>query len=735
MKRSISITLLLTVLTLAAAAAPAAQKMILEFVDGSDLTVTASDKSVMKLGAGIFEGDEIPVGSTIQTGPSTTAELRMRPNGTIVKLAKSTTFSIASIASTAKEKSAFALVRGKVRAVAAKKANYQIASSTSVCAVRGTDFAFSVEEGAKALLMVADGLVQFDKLDAAGAVVGSVPVAAGQFADAFSDVFQAAAYDAAQFAEQFGDVDFQKLLVSDVPDEAIYEEGAPAAAAPEPQEDMTVAEAAKALEPDKQAVESGLVKWLKENLGFELGAVTMPDGLTYSKAVIQPNLKFGKVKLGLYLPVIYSANLFDPNDWYRPLGNYEWSFGTDYFAEGDYAGGALDMAKDIALKVKYFEYGVQLEDPFFLKVGNVDDFTLGHGLVMRNYANDTEFPAVRRLGFELGVDSGATGFEIVANDLTDPEIFGGRFFFRPGGKEGKLAFGLSAVADIDPASMADPALGIGDIAMFAGGVDIDLPIIQSEVMGLRAFADAAVALPWVLEPYTYMYEGVTPHSISAGLKTDFVYSDGKVRNWGAAAGIMGNALFLDWRLEYRYFTGLFRPSFYDATYDRMRGSYAADYSDFMSGEKAYDDAPNVMGVYGEGGFSILNDKLSFGFGYFWPWSFDATSLNELIQSSDEFHAKLTVKKGLVPIWDISGSIMYDKRGLMQSIADGDFKLLDENTSFGGELVMPVPKTPTLDLAIVFQTVPYRDAAGIVQYDADNNVVLKPSITLETRFHF
>jgi len=728
MKRIAFGLIALLLLAPAVFAAPAAQKLILEFADGPDLTVVAADKSVMKLGVGIMEGDEVPVGSTIQTGPTTTAELAIKPNGTIVKLAKSTSFKVASLATTAKDKNAFALVAGKVRAVAAKGSNYEIASKTSVCAVRGTDFAFSFEEGAKALLMVADGLVQFDKLDDAGKVVGSVPVAAGQFADAFASVFAAAAYDANQFADQFGDVDFKKLNAADVPKSA----KAGDEPAPQPQSDMTAAEAAKALEPDQAAVESGFVKWLKENLGFEIGAVTMPDGLTYSKAVIQPNLKLGKTKLGLYLPVIYSANLFDPDDWYRPLGNYEWSFGADYFAEGDYAGGALDLARDLALKVKYFEYGTQLEDPFFLKVGNLNDLTLGHGLVMRNYANDTEFPSVRRLGFELGVDSGATGFELVANDLTDPEIFGGRFFFRPGGKESKLAIGASAVVDIDPASMTDPYYSIDNLMLIAGGLDLDMPIIQSEAFGLRAFADGAAAVPYVTEDSVYFGQPV-----SSGLKTEFIYSDGMLKNWGAAAGVMGNALFLDWRLEYRYFTGIFRPSFFDSTYDRMRGEYAAEYAYYMAAPATeYDDTPTIMGIYGEGGFKILNDKLNFGFGYFWPWSFDATSLQEqIVQSSDEFHAKLTVKKGLIPIWDISGSIFYDKRGLMQSIADGDFKLLDENTSFGGELVMPVPKTPTLDLAIIFQTVPYRDDDGNVVYDSGHNMEMKPSITIETRFHF
>ena len=214
------------------ASVAAGQKLVLEFVDGPDLSLTAADKSVKKLNVGIFEGDNIPVGTTIVTGPGTSAELKLRPNGTIIKLAKSTSFTVAGLASNAQEKNAFALVAGKIRAVAAKGAQYQVSSQTAVCAVRGTDFSFAVEEGAKAVLMVAKGLVQFDKTDVSGASLGSIPVAAGEAADAFAEAFASFKYTAEQFAEQFDDVNFQKLLESDVPDKAGESTAAPTEVTP-----------------------------------------------------------------------------------------------------------------------------------------------------------------------------------------------------------------------------------------------------------------------------------------------------------------------------------------------------------------------------------------------------------------------------------------------------------------------------------------------------------------------
>jgi hypothetical protein len=375
-------------------------------------------------------------------------------------------------------------------------------------------------------------------------------------------------------------------------------------------------------------------------------------------------------------------------------------------------------------------------------VGNLEDMTLGHGLIMRNYANDTDFPAVRRLGFETGLDTRGGGFELVANDLTDPnnEIFGGRLFVRP--IPGfKLALGVSAVVDWAPASVSPGLLsyGIGNsddaLKLIDTGLDLDLPIIQSSVFGLRLFADGATIIPYTTETF-----GTGPTALAPGLQYQLFYDQttGTFNNWGAAGGLIGNILFLDWRLEYRYFTGSFIPTLFDGTYDRMRGQYAVQYDKLLNGISS--SQPDIMGIYGEGGFKLFNKKLGFDFGYFWPMSLDANASTQLLQSSDDLHVKLVIKKGLIPIFDVAGAIFYEKRGLAYSIANNSFSLLDGNSVFGGELDIPVPKTPNLDLAIIFQTEPVLDSSGNFVYANPANATagipeLKPSISIETRFHF
>jgi hypothetical protein len=760
--RSIILAALLAILA-TAAFGQAAQSMILEFVDGTDLTVIYPDSTAYTLRSGaVQEGDSIPVGSSVRTGPSTSAELRLSPNGTIVKLARSTNFRIDGLATPQNNQNGFTLVAGKVRAVAAKGSTYNVHTSSTVAGVRGTDFTMAFEEGSKARLMVAKGAVEFGRLGAGGVIAERIMVGAGQFADLFAG-FVPMAFSPEQFAQEFEDVNIapEKLpletadTLTEAPmDDTEAEDGelaegkddtagiADATVQDDPKDATQVAEDRKAPAP-----ESPIVTWLREILGMELGSITIGEE-TYAKAVIQPTFTLGKLRMGLYLPIIYQKNLFDPSDWYRPLGNDEWSFGTQVdeitglsLWEDDPFAAAFDAAKDLALKIRFLEYGRPLYDPFFIKVGNLNSFTIGHGLLMRNYANDSDFPAVRHLGLNFGFDLGKWGFEALTNDLLDNQIVGGRFYFRP---VGKLAIGLSGVADLNPASVfnttAKPegSKDYGDMMFIGSAVDLDLPIVTSGLFSIRMFADGAAMLPWVRQDVT---TGTYAGLIDGGPRFDLLIGeDSQPRNWGAAAGFMGNVLFIDWRLEYRYFTGAFKPAFFDAGYERRRPLLLDEYAGYLSGLKAIEDSPTVMGVYGEGGASIIKDKLSFNFGYFWPWIAGLSVEEQLEKADDYFKAELRIKQGLVPIVDIAGAITYERKGFVRTLSgtgDDSPTLFDENTVFSGEIIVPVPGAPNLNIALVISTAIARDEAGNIKgldTPGDRPKII-PVVTLETRLRF
>ncbi len=716
-------------------------------------------------------GDNVRVGETLRTGAGA-AELRLNPNGTIIKLSRNTAFKVDALDGLeGKASNDFQLLGGKLRTVAARstgRERYSIRTRRTACGVRGTDFSLEVEEGKTDTLYVASGKVEYARVGM-DAVTERIMVGAGQFADAFADVFQAMPAPAA-IVDRFADLAFNSLDPAEVDqgapvveDDSVVDEPAPEepssdeAAATDSDGDMPAADTAdiqspaptpagdvnaadvlstddlaaggsteSAESPKAPAKESKFMAWMSDVMGFEVGAISINDE-TWSKVVLQPTFDIGKARVSLYLPIIYTNNLFDANSWYQPAGNNEWSFGFDYWAD-DPLEGAIDFAKDLALKIRYIEYGDRWIDPFYLNVGNLSTMTIGHGAIMRNYANDADFPAVRRIGINTGFDRGSWGMEFVVNDLAQPEIFGTRVRFAK-------IFGFSAITDINPAGIYDEAMQdlIGDPVFFATSFDLDYPIIKTELLHIRAFADLAAMVPYLREDTSVLY------GLSKGMQWEAIYDDSadafldRLRNYGITAGVLGNVAFLDWRLEYRLFRGAFRPAFFDASYERLRGQYALKHVGMLT--KPADQAVTINGIYGEAGFKLLNDKLIFTAGYMLPWTFDSSTPLEDVMQADYLVAKLLVKKGLIPAFDIHGSISYERTGFVWAINNDnvDVGLFDANTVLKGEIVYPV--TPGMDLAAIFSTAVSQDSNGEIILDSLSRPLIEPTITFETRISF
>jgi len=712
--------------------AQSGQKALLVYADDDSLiqVITGSGTS-----RSVFVGDEILPGETIKTA-GTNAELILDPNGSVIKIARNTSFKVEGLAGFAgNDTNEFALLGGKIRTVAAKTAGsnkYKIRTPTAVCGVRGTDFSMLVVEGARDAVYVKRGLVEFARTLADG-TLQPILVGAGQFADVFGPSFTPSPFTPEQLANDFADLDeFKAVDPASVPqneevqpadqeaaqtEETAEETSTPVVDASDQTQVETPADTNAAT--SKQNQESKLMSWLGDILGFEIGSVVI-DGNTYSKAVIQPVFSIGKLKMGLYLPVIYTNDLFNPNSWYHPNGNDEWSFGSEYW-NTDPTQGALDALQDLSLKIRFIEYGQPMVDPFYLKVGNLSNMTIGHGVLMRNFANDADFPSVRRVGINAGYDAGPWGVEGVVNDLGKPEIFGGRV---------KLLsfFGFSAIADINPAgSLATQTErdSIGDPMLIGSALDIDIPILKLSFLSLRAFADVAAVAP---------YNRVAAGDLDAGLQYQAIYNPDygsgfeAFRNYGFISGFMGKALIVDWRLEYRYYRGAYRPTFFDNTYERNRVKYAQDFYNLLTTPNDSNDV-TVNGIYGEAGFSLIKDKIQFTAGYMMPWSPDSTASWDVISQQDYILAKLLINKGLLPFYDISGSITYERTGFAYAISNGK-PLVDANTIFAGEVVVPIAST--VDFAIVLANNAVLTESPTL---LDPQYKTSPTITFETRIHF
>jgi hypothetical protein len=759
--KNLAAVLVLTFTVAVFAVAQSDPVAILEYYE-NDLEITVSDAEGFEYA--IYLGMELVPGDTIETGASF-AELRLDPNGTVVKIAPNTEFAVESLQGVdGAESNDFRLATGKFRAVAAQVsgARYNFRSRTSVGGVRGTELGMESIPGQKEALYVLEGLVTFTNTETGEAL----DLAAGQFADVFGQSFQAAAYNSEQITGFLENLEEFEAVTPPQPatevaaapegegeQEGESEEGV---ADDEADDDDDAAEAdvtnvppaPAATPPDptdgpRQGGEadgplSGLMSRVGDFLGMSAGSVTI-GGQTYASVTISPELQLGKLGIGLYLPIVYNGNLFDPADWYKPAGNSEWSFGMDQDWQNEPLVAVQDFFTDLTLKIRYVTWGEQGQDDTYFKIGNLNDMTIGHGILMRNYANDVDFPAVRRVGLNLGLGTQTKpfGMEAMVNDIADPEIFGGRFVLRPGAPEFLAGLGLSGIADIAPASVLPsdefPTVVAVDPVFINVAVDLDVPIITTNILGITAFGDVGGMLP-------YLRRGESA-GLQSGLRTEALFDidAGEIRNYGFMAGFLGNILMVDYRLEFRKFEGAFKPTFYSAPYDRIRGERAIELIEFLKDPNADRFQSSVMGVYGEASASLF-DLVRVTAGYMWPWAVDPSGS---LVYSDEDHllAATEIAEGLIP-FGITGRLSYERTHFVPTLLGKDgfenAKLFDANTVLSGEIVYPV--SSGLKIAAGVTTTVLRDDNGNIMYEETGNGGAKrpkfgPSVSIETRIGF
>jgi hypothetical protein len=628
-------------------------------------------------------GEELPLGSTLITMEGDYVELRMSATGTIFKISENTNFTVNTLQGRGgAAENSFSVAVGKFRAVVAKKdgSRYSFKGDTAICAVRGTQWYYEVIPGLQELVYVVDGVVEFTN-----AVGRTLAVEAGRAADALAAEFQAYLPPPEVINTLQEGMEFVRLRLEEVP--GYLKEAAEAA-----KEEAAVAEAPPEEAPEQPPARAETPEWLVKMmsfLGMEIGTVTIADPATgstktWAEAIIQPKFALGKVRVALYLPIIYNSDIFDPNDWYHPAGNDEWSFGTD---QATWQEATLDALNDLVLKIRYVEYG-DLRDPFFFKLGNLNDITMGHGSIVRDYANDTNFPAERKVGLNLGLNMEKGGMEAMIDDAAYPRVFGLRGYVRPFAPGFRLGLGLTAVADLYPQQLPFGSTATyGDPMFFNAGVDLDLPIVEREPLSIVLFSDVAAMIPYFRESPGY--------GIPAGWATDAVWYGGQPRNWGVDAGILGNILMIGYRLDALYSVGTFRSPFYDQLYDFTSIDYVQQLVAYLSNpsDPAYDS--RVFGVYGELGYTLEKVFYIKG-GYLWPWQL--TEGAAASWAEDELSLEVGIFPELLPVY---GSISMVRRGLVTQLLTNSLTFFDENLILSGELDYSL--SPILQLALIFKS--------------------------------
>lgn len=158
-------------------------------------------------------------------------------------------------------------------------------------------------------------------------------------------------------------------------------------------------------------------------MGLSAGAAVL-DGELYNQIGIRPLITVGKLGIALDLSLYLDAD--------GKIREENWDEPSDFFE-----------------KLYFVRWG-HPGDPLYIKVGAIDNYRLGYGLLMSRYSNTIQYPSVIRTGLELGIQGETYGFQGMMNNFAETFNGGGVVAGRLSYKViGDLEIGVSAVADIN----------------------------------------------------------------------------------------------------------------------------------------------------------------------------------------------------------------------------------------------------------------------------------------------
>jgi hypothetical protein len=578
MKRSIWVLLVIIVSITAASA----QK--LTYILG-DVMVHLPDKKAAEIARWNME---LPSETLVMTGAESRAEITF-PDGSIIRITEKSHFRVKKAEFKNKKRAfLFELLKGGFFGKIKKMIFGEVAVKTpvAVIAVRGTEFGVWRLDEKGDDVSVLEGKVQvFDK-----EMSNSVFVTTGKKLTVFEGQPLGLPVPLSNLEKRYlqdlsNDANFKPPVAPEKP------ETKPEKTTPEKDGRSEVFRPVTPLEPQPQTKpETGSERPEPPvvsppgseglQMGGGIGAVTM-DGQTYTQLAFRPEVNLGK------LGIVFDITLYMDQD--GKIRKENW-----------------DEPSDILEKIYYVRWAHR-GDPFYIKLGAIDNYTLGYGLLMNRYSNTIEYPNVIRTGMELGIQKGSWYLEAVVNNVKE--------FTRPGGLVGlkttyRLPFGLEIggmlVHDINQyAALAD--------ADNDGAPDVldDFPTDKNYTVDTDGDG-----VPDALDPdvdgdgYTDNSQDPNipnndPDGITNQKPEPFNIKNrtNSVTGWGAniafplvrskmfslipyaeiagiagygygfsAPGVMGNIGFLKYKAEYRQTTKEFVPEYFNQTYeiDRVR---------------------------------------------------------------------------------------------------------------------------------------------------------------------
>lgn len=549
------------------------------------------ESSALKLEDKLFNGDEV------ETKSESFAAIQFRDESSIVKLFPNTILNIRTEKEGENYNKKSLLKMGELWAKVEKgTGKFEIETSTTVASVKGTNFMIKIAEDGTTELLTFEGEVLFQNKitgEAASIPAGQRGIIAG------SEPINLMPFDPDSIEESqrdFIDEEFEPIREEETPIRQTEEA---------PIEDPEVIE------------EDGSTSAGPFNMGGGVGSVMLGEE-TYTQIRLMPELTFGKFGLGLDIDLMIDSN-------------------------GDIRKEDWDSFEDYVNKVYYLRYGMR-GDSFYGRLGGFKSYTLGHGLVMKDYSNMLRYPEYKQIGIQLGGKLPVAGMnaEFFTSNAVKNEVLGGRLTIQPLSSTSillfsKLTFGGTIAHDRNQIK----GLLDSDDDNYPDHFD-DFPyddswhnLIDTEIDDYYDLYFSTVQNPteegfeeW-FENNEYFVNRRNPSFNDFGEDDITVFgidyelpfvqkSLFKLSHYAEAAkinehgmgfifpGFYSKFLIFHMNLEYRIYQEDFMPAFFDQLYDEQRAFVHTDLDSVLTKESLLEDMTQSHGWYGALTTNILN---------------------------------------------------------------------------------------------------------------------------------
>lgn len=164
---------------------------------------------------------------------------------------------------------------------------------------------------------------------------------------------------------------------------------------------------------------------------LSMGSVSVEQEQLY-RLSFRPDFPMGRLGIGLDLELFVERN--------GDLGSRGWE-----------ASSSTQTLDSILRKIYYVRYG-HPNDAVYVKIGALDDVTLGYGLIMDSYRNTLHYPGIKKTGLQFRIANFVgtnIGLEGVINNLQDFQEGGALIGLRAFGYVANIELGVTWAADLD----------------------------------------------------------------------------------------------------------------------------------------------------------------------------------------------------------------------------------------------------------------------------------------------